>query len=154
MLLLGIVDIWWFFVVLVLKPFFHGAVSVVLAFILFVLEGEAYALLWVWLLFGFIVGVGVDIDHVFLALIFNWKVAKEDILSLNPLNLYRDFMNGRILGGKPTFNQQVTYSSFHLIMMILTNLLVSLYFPDFIRLSMIITSAHYLMDHVTLFQKD
>ena len=71
MLLLGIVDIWWFFVVLVLKPFFHGVVSIVLAFILFVLEGEAYVLLWVWLLFGFIVGVGVDLDHVFLALIFN-----------------------------------------------------------------------------------
>jgi hypothetical protein len=37
-LLPGIVDIWWFFVVLVLKPFFHGVVSVVLAFIIFVLE--------------------------------------------------------------------------------------------------------------------
>ena len=68
---MGIVDIWWFFVVLVLKPFFHGVVSVVLAFVLFVLEGEAYGLLVVWLLFGFIVGVGVDLDHVFLALIFN-----------------------------------------------------------------------------------
>jgi|TARA_B100001971_G_scaffold191204_1_gene194559 hypothetical protein len=55
----------------VLKPFFHGVVSVVLAFVLFVLEGEAYGFLVVWLLFGFIVGVGVDLDHVFLALIFN-----------------------------------------------------------------------------------
>jgi len=44
-LFLGIVDIWWFFVVLVLKPFFHGVVSVVLAFVLFILEGEVYDLL-------------------------------------------------------------------------------------------------------------
>ena len=137
-----------------LKPFFHGAVSVVLAFVLFVLEGEAYALLWVWLLFGFIVGVGVDIDHVFLALIFNWKVAKEDILSLNPLNMYRDFMNGRLTNGNLSFNQYVVYSSFHLITMIVVNLLVSIYFPDYIGMSMVITGVHYLMDHIHLVVKN
>ena len=128
--------------------------SVVLAFVLFVLEGEAYALLWVWLLFGFIVGVGVDIDHVFLALIFNWKVAVENILSLNPLNMYRDFLNGRILGGSLNFDQQVVYSSFHLITMITVNLLVSLYFLSFIWLSMIVTSAHYFMDHINIVMKN
>ena len=154
MLLLGIVDIWWFFVVLVLKPFFHGVVSVVLAFILFVLEGEAYGLLVVWLLFGFIVGVGVDLDHVFLALIFNWKVAVKDILSLNPLNMYRDFMNGRLTNGNLSFNQYVVYSSFHLITMIVVNLLVSIYFPDYIGMSMVITGVHYLMDHIHLVVKN
>ena len=154
MLLLGIVDIWWFFVVLVLKPFFHGVVSIVLAFILFVLEGEAYVLLWVWLLFGFIVGVGVDLDHVFLALIFNWKVAVKDILSLNPLNMYRDFMNGRLTNGNLSFNQYVVYSSFHLITMIVVNLLVSIYFPDYIGMSMVITGVHYLMDHIHLVVKN
>jgi len=153
-LFLGIVDICWFFVVLVLKPFFHGVVSVVLAFVLFVLEGEAYGLLVVWLLFGLIVGVGVDLDHVFLALIFNWKVAVEDILTLNPLNMYRDFMNGQITGGKLGINQQVVYSSFHLITMILVNLLVSIYFPSFIWLSMVITGAHYFMDHINLVMKN
>ena len=152
--MLGIVDIWWFFVVLVLKPFFHGVVSVVLAFILFVLEGEAYGLLVVWLLFGFIVGIGVDIDHVFLALVYNWKVAVEDILTLNPLNLYRDFMNGRILGGTLGFDQLIVYSSFHLITMVTVNLLVSLYFPSFIGLSIVITGVHYLMDHIHLILKD
>ena len=152
--MLGIVDIWWFFVVLVLKPFFHGVVSVVLAFTLFVLEGEAYGLLVVWLLFGFIVGVGVDIDHVFLALVYNWKVAVEDILTLNPLNLYRDFMNGRILGGTLGFDQLIVYSSFHLITMVTVNLLVSLYFPSFIGLSIVITGVHYLMDHIHLILKD
>jgi len=110
--------------------------------------------LWVWLLFGFIVGVGVDIDHVFLALIFNWKVAVENILSLNPLNMYRDFLNGRILGGSLNFDQQVVYSSFHLITMITVNLLVSLYFLSFIWLSMIVTSAHYFMDHINIVMKN
>ena len=137
-----------------LKPFFHGVVSVVLAFILFVLEGEAYGLLVVWLLLGFIVGIGVDLDHVFLALVYNWKVAVEDILTLNPLNLYRDFMNGRILGGTLGFDQLIVYSSFHLITMVTVNLLVSLYFPSFIGLSIVITGVHYLMDHIHLILKD
>ena len=149
-LFLRIVDICWFFVVLVLKPFFHGVVSVVLVLVLFVLEGEAYGLLPVWLLFGLIVGVGIDIDHVFLALIFNWKVAVQDILSLNPLNMYRDFLNGRIHGDKLDFNQYVVYSSFHLITMILVNLLVSLLFPSYVGLSLIITGSHYLMDQISI----
>jgi hypothetical protein len=149
-LLPGIVDIWWFFVVLVLKPFFHGVVSVVLALTVFFVEGDALGFLPVWLLMGFIVGVGVDLDHVFLALIFNWKVAVEDILSLNPFNLYRDFMNGKITGGKLDFNGYVMYSSFHLITMITVNLLVSLIFPEYITLSIVVTGAHYLMDHIHL----
>jgi len=106
-----------------------------------------------WLLFGFIVGVGVDLDHVFLALIFNWEVAVENILSLNPINMYRDFMNGRITGNTLDFNQSVVYSSFHLITMILVNLLVSLYFPSFTGLSILVTGAHYLMDHIQLLKK-
>jgi len=101
-------------------------------------------------LFGFVVGVGVDLDHVFLALLFNWRVAKEDILSLNPFNLYRDFMNGKIAGKKLDFNQFIVYSSLHLITMITVNLLVSLYFPEFIILSIIVTGAHYLMDQIHL----
>jgi|TARA_B100000315_G_scaffold257388_1_gene306075 hypothetical protein len=134
----------------VLKPFFHGVASIVLVSVLFVLEGEPYGVLPGWLLFGFIVGVGVDLDHVFLALIFNWEVAVENILSLNPINMYRDFMNGRITGNTLDFNQSVVYSSFHLITMILVNLLVSLYFPSFIGLSILVTGAHYLMDHIQL----
>ncbi len=104
----------------------------------------------VWLLFGFIVGVGVDLDHVFLALLFNWEVAVRDVLSLNPFNLYRDFMNGRIVGGKLDFDKYVVYSSFHLITMITVNLLVSLYFSEFIVLSIFVTGTHYLMDHIHL----
>jgi|TARA_B100001971_G_scaffold65136_1_gene59895 hypothetical protein len=137
----------------VLKPFFHGVASIVLVSVLFVLEGEPYGVLPGWLLFGFIVGVGVDLDHVFLALIFNWEVAVENILSLNPINMYRDFMNGRITGNTLDFNQSVVYSSFHLITMILVNLLVSLYFPSFTGLSILVTGAHYLMDHIQLLKK-
>ncbi len=136
-----------------LKPFFHGVASIVLVSVLFVLEGEPYGVLPGWLLFGFIVGVGVDLDHVFLALIFNWEVAVENILSLNPINMYRDFMNGRITGNTLDFNQSVVYSSFHLITMILVNLLVSLYFPSFTGLSILVTGAHYLMDHIQLLKK-
>ena len=101
-------------------------------------------------MFGFVVGVGVDLDHVFLALLFNWRVAVKDILSLNPLNLYRDFMNGKLTGGKLDFDKFVVYSSFHLITMITVNLLVNLYFPSFIVLSIVITGTHYLMDHIHL----
>lgn len=133
-----------------LKPLVHGVVSVVLGFVLFFLEGDALGFLPVWLLMGFIVGVGVDLDHVFLALIFNWKIAVEDILSLNPINLYRDFMNGKITGNKLDTDQFIVYSSFHLITMITVNLMVNLIFPDFILLSIVVTGAHYLMDHIHL----
>jgi hypothetical protein len=68
--------------------------------------------------------------------------------------MYRDFMNGRILGGSLDFDQQVLYSSFHLITMITVNLLVSLYFPSFIWLSIVVTGTHYFMDHIHLVMKN
>ena len=116
-----------FIVVLVLKPFVHGVVSVVIVSVYFFWVGESLSFLFVWLLFGFVVGVGVDVDHVFLALLFNWRVAVKDILSLNPLRLYNDFMGGNISGNKLVYNQFVIYSSFHLIIMITVNLLVQVF---------------------------
>ena len=118
---------------------------------LFYFEGVNFILLPIWLLFGVVLGVGIDFDHLFHALIFNWKVALEDILSFNPMKLYRDYMNGKILKGKINFDQKVIYLSFHLIWIIIVNLLISIYFPNFIMLSLIVTGVHYVLDIIALF---
>jgi|TARA_B100001964_G_scaffold234674_1_gene293604 hypothetical protein len=136
-----------------LKPFSHAVVSLFLSFVIFFISAEPWSSLGLWLIFGLTIGIGVDTDHIFFALMFNWKVTVEDLLSLNPLRLYNDFMSGIITGGKMSFDRQVIYSSFHLITMIIINLLVSLYFPNFTVLSLIVTFSHYLMDHIHIFQK-
>ena len=139
--------------VIVLRPISHTLATLALTLILFTVEGEILILLPVYLFFGIVLGVGIDIDHLFHALIFNRKIALGHILSFNLMNLYRDYLNGRILKGVMSFDQQVIYSTFHLIWMIVVNLLISLYFPTFIRLSLLVTSVHYLMDLFALYQK-
>lgn len=123
-----------------------------LTIILFFLENNEINLLPIWVLSGIMLGVGIDFDHLFHALIFNRKVALESILSFNPLKFYRDYQNGRILKGRIDFNQIVIYLSFHLIWIILVNLLISLYYPSLMYLSLLVTSVHYLMDIFALFQ--
>tara|TARA_B100001964_G_scaffold219228_1_gene261130 strand:+ start:2255 stop:2668 length:414 start_codon:yes stop_codon:yes gene_type:complete len=134
-----------------LKPLYHAFVSIVLSMVIFVFEGEPLFSLLTWFLVSIIIGVGVDVDHIFLAVIFNRKVAFKTFRSLNPLRLYRDFMNGRISKGSNNFDRLIIYSSFHLITMITVNLTISLYFPEFLLLSLVLTGSHYFMDHIGLF---
>ena len=89
----------------------------------------------------------------FHVIIFNKKIAFEDVLSLNPFGLYQDFQNHHITSGKLNVNQHIFYSSFHLITMIIVNVLVSLYYPNFRELSLMVTWTHYFMDHIHLFRR-
>tara|TARA_B100000315_G_C14501749_1_gene552670 strand:- start:545 stop:976 length:432 start_codon:yes stop_codon:yes gene_type:complete len=134
-----------------MKPIAHFLVTIILVFGLFFFEGKTLITLPLWLFLGVIFGVGIDFDHLFLALIFNWKIAKKDILSFNPMRLYHNFLNGQITNGDMNFDQYVIYYSLHIIWIILINLLVNLYYPNFFGLSLLVTGVHYFMDLLRLF---
>ena len=134
----------------------HILSSIIFSVILFFIQQIPLYNLPFWLLWGTFFGIIVDADHPLIALFFDKDMALKDLRTMNPTLLYHDFLdkNGRFYVKSIRDKKYPLYATFHLITIIVTNIVVFIFIPDMAVLTISVTGLHYLTDNMHIIQRE